>query len=142
MTWLDATYRDAFLTCTAAPCRKPNVAVAAGNRIAGTVAKSGYAEVAWQPLVNAELALEVRAQGSMMVNDINSDAAASYVTGAVRGSYSLPLPVGALVLRARVDNLDNHRYAGSVIVNESNGRFFEPAAGRTVLLGANWRVVF
>jgi hypothetical protein len=29
-----------------------------------------------------------------------------------------------------------------VIVNESNGRFFEPAAGRTVLLGANWRVAF
>ena len=142
LTWLDATYRDGFLTCTAAPCTKPNVPVAAGNRIAGTAAKSGYAELAWQPVGNAELALEVRAQGSIEVNDVNSDGAASYVTGAVRGSYSLPLPVGALVLRARVDNLDNHRYAGSVIVNESNGRFFEPAAGRTVLLGANWRVLF
>jgi iron complex outermembrane receptor protein len=29
----------------------------------------------------------------------------------------------------------DRRYAGSVIVNEANGRFFEPAPGRTWLLG-------
>jgi iron complex outermembrane recepter protein len=38
---------------------------------------------------------------------------------------------------ARVDNLTNKKYAGSVIVNEGNGRFFEPAAGRTWLLSAS-----
>ncbi|MNL35300.1 hypothetical protein D3C87_1573240 [compost metagenome] len=36
---------------------------------------------------------------------------------------------------ARVDNLFNRRYAGSVIVNESNGRYYEPAAGRSGGLG-------
>jgi iron complex outermembrane receptor protein len=35
----------------------------------------------------------------------------------------------------RVDNLGNRRYVGSVIVNESSGRFFEPAPTRTWLLG-------
>ena len=36
----------------------------------------------------------------------------------------------------RVDNVANRRYAGSVIVNEALGRFFEPAPGRTWLAGA------
>jgi iron complex outermembrane receptor protein len=37
---------------------------------------------------------------------------------------------------ARVDNLFDKRYAGSVIVNESNGRYYEPAAGRSLGVGA------
>jgi iron complex outermembrane receptor protein len=35
----------------------------------------------------------------------------------------------------RVDNLFDRRYAGSVIVNEGNARFFEPAPGRTWVAG-------
>src|SRR3546814_4918971 len=31
---------------------------------------------------------------------------------------------------ARVDNLFDRQYAGSVIVNEASGRYFEPAPGR------------
>jgi iron complex outermembrane receptor protein len=33
---------------------------------------------------------------------------------------------------ASVDNLADRRYVGSVIVNKTNSRFFEPAPGRTV----------
>jgi len=42
---------------------------------------------------------------------------------------------GDLSATARVDNVFDRRYAGSVIVNEGNGRFFEPAPGRSGLLG-------
>jgi len=35
----------------------------------------------------------------------------------------------------RVENLTDRRYAGSVIVNDGNGRFFEPGAGRSVFVG-------
>jgi len=35
----------------------------------------------------------------------------------------------------RVDNLFDRRYIGSVIVNEGNGRYFEPASGRNWTLG-------
>jgi len=34
-----------------------------------------------------------------------------------------------------VNNVFDRRYVGSVIVNESNGRYFEPAAGRTLFAG-------
>jgi len=40
---------------------------------------------------------------------------------------------------AGIDNLFDRRYAGSVIVNDSNGRFFEPAPGRTYFVGVELR---
>jgi iron complex outermembrane receptor protein len=47
--------------------------------------------------------------------------------------------VSKLVLSefARIDNILDHQYVGSVIVNEANGRYFEPAPGRTFLLGVS-----
>jgi hypothetical protein len=38
-------------------------------------------------------------------------------------------------LAARVDNLFDREYVGSVIVNESNGRYYEPAPGRNYGVG-------
>ena len=42
----------------------------------------------------------------------------------------------------RLDNLTNRAYVGSVIVNQSNARYFEPAPGRTALImfTAKWRI--
>ena len=45
-------------------------------------------------------------------------------------------------IRARLDNFTNRAYVGSVIVNESNSRYFEPAPGRVayIMFTAAWRV--
>lgn len=142
LTWLDATYTDGFLTCTAVPCTTPTVPVAAGQRIAGTVKQSAYAELAWLPMESSTLAIEVRSRGGIAVNDLNSDFAAGATTLSLRASHSIGLPLGRLELQLRVDNLTDRTYAGSVIVNDSNGRYFEPATGRTALLSARWRVGF
>jgi len=40
----------------------------------------------------------------------------------------------------RIDNLLDRNTIGSVIVNESNGRYFEPAPPRTWLAGLDIRV--
>lgn len=37
----------------------------------------------------------------------------------------------------RVDNLFDKEYIGSVIVNESNGRYYEPAPGRNYGIDMN-----
>jgi iron complex outermembrane receptor protein len=52
--------------------------------------------------------------------------------------------IGAIELSGfgRVDNVFDRRYAGSVIVGEGNGRFFEPAPGRTWAVGGNIAVRF
>ena len=114
----------------------------AGNRVAGTAKKTAYAELAWRPRSDTELAAELRAFGSVAVNDVNSDFAAGASTVALRLLHTLPLPVGRLEMLARVDNATDRRYAGSVIVNDANQRWFEPAAPRSWLVGAHWRTTF
>ena len=37
----------------------------------------------------------------------------------------------------RVNNIFDRNYSGSVIVGDTNGRFFEPAPGRNWFLGAS-----
>jgi iron complex outermembrane receptor protein len=144
LTYLDASYRDDFLTCAATPCN-PNAVpptptnlkeVPAGNRIAGTQRTSAFGEVAWRDAGLGEWALEARALGRTAVNDLNSDFAPGYVITNLRWIKSWPLAGGRKVeLLARVDNLADKVYAGSVIVNEGNARYFETGAPRTFLLG-------
>ena len=135
-TLLDAKYTDGFLTCGPPPCTVPTVPVAAGNRIAGTHRGSGFAELAWRPLDATELAAELRAQGGTPVNDINSDFTKRFTTLALRARQRFALGQGTtLDIIARIDNVTDRVYAGSVIVNEGNARFFEPGAPRSYLLG-------
>jgi iron complex outermembrane recepter protein len=124
-TWLDATYRDGFV-------------VPAGNRIPGIPKSMLYAELQWkQPAWGLETALEARRVSSVFVNDANADAAPAYAVANLRVAFQQKL--GAWTLRefVRVDNLTDRQYIGSVIVNEGNSRFFEPAPGRTWLVGVN-----
>jgi len=78
----------------------------------------------------------------MAVNDVNSDASAGVWIGTLRATHAVPIGTGRLELLTRVDNLADCRYAGSVIVGDANGRFFEPAPGRTWLLSATWRAAW
>ena len=42
----------------------------------------------------------------------------------------------------RLDNVTDKSYVGSVIVGDSNGRFFEPAPGRNYLVGVSVKAAF
>ncbi|MGE5097784.1 MAG: TonB-dependent receptor family protein [Betaproteobacteria bacterium] len=141
-TQLRATYEDGFVTCVATPCTTPNVVVAAGNRIPGIPYRTAYAEARVRPLPGLEAALEARYSDKLYVNDVNSDAAGAYAVASARVTYTWRH--GKLVARPflRVDNLFDRRYVGSVIVNEGNSRFFEPAPGRTVLAGISLQHLF
>jgi iron complex outermembrane receptor protein len=63
------------------------------------------------------------------VNDMNGDAAELYNC---IGLYRIYICYTDWSLNGftRIDNLFNKQYIGSVIVNEGNNRFFEPADGR------------
>ena len=43
---------------------------------------------------------------------------------------------------ARLNNMTDRRYVGSVIVGDTNGRFFEPAPGRNWFVGASSTIRF
>ena len=73
------------------------------------------------------------------VNDANSDFAGAATVLALSLRHDFTRGAWRLQPFVRIDNLTNRRYAGSVIVNEGNGRFFEPAAGRSVFVGLEVR---
>ena len=137
-SYLDAVYRDSFLTCTAAPCATPTTRIAAGNRIPGIPRASLFAELAWahRPW-GLETALEFRRVGKIHVDDSNTDAAPGSSVFNLRVSTAQKVGRWSLREFLRVDNVGNRNDVGSVIVNEGNSRFFEPAPGRTWLLGLN-----
>lgn len=136
VTWLDASYQDAFLTCAGTPCTTPTANVAVGNRIAGTQRSNAWAELAWRDLHWGEFGVEARGAARTAVNDLNSDFAAGYGLAALRWTKAYTLPGGAkFEWLLRVDNLFGRRYAGSVIVNDGNARYFEPGAPRSALVG-------
>ncbi|HEX5130358.1 MAG TPA: TonB-dependent receptor, partial [Usitatibacter sp.] len=109
--------------------------VFSGGHIPGIPERSAFAELRWRPVAAMEVGLEARHSGRMFVNDANSDAAEAYTVAGVRAGYQWNQ--GRSVWRAfvRVDNVLDRRYAGSVIVNEGNQRYFEPAPGRSWLAG-------
>lgn len=129
-TWLDARYRDGFRTCAAVPCLVPTLVIPAGNRIPGTARAFTAAELAWAPPQGWRAGAELRRSGRVFVNDANTDAANSWWTAAAHVGYLWTRGDWKVETTARVDNLTDRRYAGSVIVNEGNSRFFESAPGR------------
>ena len=132
-TLLNATYRDGFLTCTATPCAAANVPIPAGNRIPGIARGTLFAALNWAPPTGLRGGVEARYVTGVMVNDLNSDAAPRYAVAAANVGYVVNAGAWELGGFVRGDNLFDRRYAGSVIVNEGNSRFFEPAPGRTWL---------
>jgi iron complex outermembrane recepter protein len=142
VTALDATYRDGFTTCTATPCSAANVAIPAGNRIPGVAGTAFFAGLNWAPPAGLRGGLELRALSRVYVNDLNSDAAAGHAMASANVGYALNAGPWELNGFVRVDNLFARAYAGSVIVNEGNSRFFEPAPGRTWLASATATLKF
>ena len=79
--------------------------------------------------------LEMRVESKAYVNDLNTDAAPGYAVFNARLSREFRFNGAKMVLYGRIDNLFAKSYAGSLIVNESNGRYFEPAPGRRLFAG-------
>lgn len=133
-TLLRATYADDFTACAGTPCT--NIVVSAGNRLPGVPVSSLFGELSWRHAPSGfSMALEVRSQARVYVNDVNSDAAPAYTVVNVRAGFEQKFGAWKLQEFARLDNIGDRRYAGSVIVNDSNGRYFEPAPGRNTFVG-------
>jgi iron complex outermembrane receptor protein len=142
LTYLDASYRSPF-TCVSLACPPPDNRVAAGNRIPGIPRMTAYAELAWKHSPwGLETALEARHIGSIPVDDRNTDAAPAATLFNLRVQLTQVRERWTFREFLRLDNLADRNYVGSVIVNEGNTRWFEPAPGRTWLVGVNAAYAF
>ena len=142
-TLLNAQYENSFLTCGPAPCTKPSLQVATGNRLPGVPRINVFAEVGYQHSPwGLDVGLEMRHTGKIFVDDRNTDAAAKATVFNIRAALTQTTGKWTFKEFVRIDNLADRNYIGSVIVNEGNSRFFEPAPGRTGLLGFSARYTF
>lgn len=111
----------------------------AGNQLPGIADTNLYAQLRWEPLLDDRVgtALVARYRGEVATGDDNAVFAPSAVTWdwSVDSAYQWDnwLASGWL----KLENLTDEQYVGSVIVNQGNGRSFEPAPGRQVSAGLN-----
>ncbi|ELZ5747315.1 TonB-dependent receptor [Klebsiella pneumoniae] len=130
-TWLDATYRTNV--CDDVSCN--------GNRIPGIARNMGYASFGYQPEQGWYAGSDIRYMSDIMANDENTAKAPSWTVVGLTTGYKWSYGRMDMDLFGRIDNLFDREYVGSVIVNESNGRYYEPAPGRNYGIGLNlaWR---
>ncbi|QIL82578.1 TonB-dependent receptor [Diaphorobacter sp. HDW4A] len=130
-TWLDATLSEGYCDAKGAGC------VPAGKRIAGTARTQAYLALDWRPSPAFRAGVDWRRIGSVAANDSNSVMAPAYGVLGASASYNVLAGGWKVGVFGRVDNLADRKYVGSVIVNESNGRFYESAPGRQWMVGVN-----
>lgn len=138
-TLLNAKFDNAFLTCgTSTTCTVPNIIVPAGNKIPGVPSNSVYGELGWSysPLGFAT-AVEGRWVDKVFVNDLNSESADAYTLVNLRASFEQKFGGWKISEFARVDNIFDKEYVGSVIVNASAGQYYEPAPGTSYTIGGS-----
>ena len=149
-TMIDARYSQAFTNGT--------TPVAEGNKLPGIPQHFLFAELLWasQPLaagrkgprLGSQAGLELVSAGLIHVNDTNFDTVAGSTSKAegysvlnLKASHAWPVAgKGSLTAYGRLDNVTDQRYVGSVIVNQAQSQFYEPAPGYNWTLGARLNV--
>jgi iron complex outermembrane receptor protein len=147
-TYIRAVVGQAYATCIAAPCNPlahpggPLPAnyktVSAGSYLPAVPMNSLYAGLTWSYApMGFSTTLETQGRARIYVDDRNSDAAAGFWVVNLRAGFGQETRHWRFSEFARLDNLADRAYVGSVIVNETNSRFFEAAPGRTAYVMFN-----
>ncbi|MEH6438306.1 TonB-dependent receptor family protein [Massilia sp. DD77] len=119
-------------------------AVAEGSRLPGIPKTSFYGELGWKDAAGRfGAALETIANSRVYADDANNAAPAPGY-GIVNARAQASQQAGRWKLKqfARLNNLFDREYVGSVIVGESNRRYYEAAPGRNWILGVSAQYQF
>ncbi|MCC5827083.1 TonB-dependent receptor [Alkalimonas sp.] len=131
-TWLDASFGNS-----------PDDANS-GNRLPGLARSNFFQQWQWQPIASGawqplSLRLNHQYRSGVPVDDANSIVAPSAHLWGLAAQNEWQWGSTRLESWLRLDNLTNKDYVGSVVVNQGNGRSFEPAPGRIWMAGITLR---
>ena len=110
-----------------------------GNTLPGAPRQQLFVEAAWQPLADWTARLQGVALDRVFADDANSVRVAGYVVANARLSWDGRIGGQSLSPWLAVNNLFDIDYIENLRVNAGFGRYYEPAAGRTVVGGIAWR---
>ncbi len=132
LTALRATYEEAF------------GAVPNGSRLPGIPKTSLYGELGWKEVAGRfGAALETIANGRVYAEDTNTAIPApGYAIVNLRAQASQQWGGWRIKEFARLNNVFDRSYVGSVIVGDANRRFYEAAPGRNWILGVSAQYAF
>jgi iron complex outermembrane receptor protein len=147
-SYIRAVVAQPYFTCISAPCNPlanpsgpppPNyLPVAVGNYLPAVARNAVYAGLTWHYAPRGFSAtLETIGRAGIYADDRNTAFASGYWVENLRAGFEQETRHWRFSEFARLDNLANRGYVGSVIVNEANSRYFEPAPGRTVYVMFN-----
>jgi iron complex outermembrane recepter protein len=137
-SYLKADFAQSYLTGV------PPATVPAGSLLPGVPAQQAYGVLTWTPggFYGFSAAAEVQYVGRLYANDRNTAYAPAYTLGNVRVGFAQTAGNVRISEYVRVNNIADLGYIGSVIVGDTNGRYFEPAPGRNWFAGVSFNVVF
>ena len=137
-TYLLAEFADPYVSGI------PPVETPAGSRLPGVPPQQVIGVLGWTPggYYGFSAAAEVQYVGRVYVNDINAAFAPAYTIGNVRVGFAQDVERFKISEYVRVNNIANVNYVGSVIVGDTNGRYYEPAPGRNWYAGVSISAAF
>lgn len=143
-SYIKATFDNSFAACVGV-CTTvggPNTTVPAGNSIPGIPENTVYGELAWSGANGMSTAVEARWVDTVFVNDVNTESADAYTVVNWRLAFDQVSGGWRFTEFARVNNLFDEQYAGSVVLNDSNFAYYEPAPGRNFQVGVSASYAF
>ena len=141
VSWIDAVYAQSF-TSGSTP-------VANGNKLPGIPQHFLFSELVWSSqaapapkvrTLGTTAGVEMISAGRLYADDTNNNSADGYTVLNLKASHAWRMGKGRLTGYARVDNVTDQKYVGSVIVNQSSQQFYEPAPGVNYTVGLSLMV--
>ncbi len=112
-------------------------AIERGNRLPGVPLDNLYGELVWRPVASVSMGVEGQYRSKVYVDDSNdAKPAPAYAVFNWRTRFEQHVGAWTFHQLVRLDNLLDRQYVGSVIVGDSNGRYYEAAPGRSWYAGA------
>ncbi len=127
-SYLRAVVEDVYSECLGTPCT--TLIIPAGSHLPAIPENILYAGLTWRDAATGFFATaETLVRSGIYADDRNTGHAGGYWTENLRTGFEQKSPAWQTSEYLRIENMFNKVYVGSVIVNDANSRFYEPAPG-------------
>ena len=132
-TLLDGRFTDRA-ACQASSCQA-GPGEEASHLIAGLARSTAWAELRWSASARTDLLLQGRFVDRVFADDANTAFAPAFASVNLAAEHRVTIAGLDWRAFARLNNVTDRDVIGSVIVNATGGRYFEPAPGRHWIAG-------
>lgn len=109
-----------------------------GNRVPGITPHRVFAAVTWSPRA-ARITAELQHNASQPADDANTAENPGYTVVDLRAGTAISVGAVSVAPFVALNNIFDRKYFGSLTVNAAAARFYEPAPGFNMTLGASIR---